>query len=268
MYVLSCRHHYLTILALLLVIEGSSKMASGLDRQLSLHKQLSGHSRRHDDVRSPSQSVGSHDIGSSYSFDKKREIRERSNGSLHRTSSQKEQEQFQMGGTEFVETIIVKIVSEPVPAMAKKFHDMSGQTLSCLKDSIREVMLNADKRGQMLAFQKVLQNRSDKTMDVLLKAHRVQLEILVALKTGATNFIQLDNSISASDLAEIFLNLRCRNLLCRSQLPVDECEGVEKARSVGCNAGSVCEEMQRNDGVLGDLPFHNDKCAYDDKTEY
>ncbi|KAI9116634.1 hypothetical protein K1719_012292 [Acacia pycnantha] len=206
------------------VLESSSKMASGLDRQLSFHKQLSGQSRRHGDVRSPSQSVGSHDIGSNYSFDKKREMRDRSNGSLYRTASQKEQEQFQMGGIEFVETIIAKIVSEPVPAMAKKFHEMNGQTLSCLKESIREIMLSADKRGQILAFQKVLQNRSDITLEVLLKAHRVQLEILVALKMGLVNFIQLDNSTSSTHLAEIFLNLRCRNDLCRSQLPVDECD--------------------------------------------
>lgn len=206
------------------VLEGSSKMASGLDRQLSFHKQLSGQSRRHDDVRSPSQSVGSHDIGSSYSFDKKREMRDRNSRNVYRTASQKEQEQFQMGGIEFVETIIARIVSESVHAMAKKFHDMTGQSIACLKESIREIMLNADKCGQILAFQKVLQNRSDITLEVLQKSHLVQLEILVALKTGLTNFLQLDNSISSSDLAEIFLNLRCRNLLCRSPLPVDECD--------------------------------------------
>lgn len=204
------------------VLEGSSKMASGLDRQLSFHKQLSGQSRCHDDVRSPSQSVGSHDIGSSYSFDKKKEMRDRS--SVYLIATQKEQEQFQMGGIEFVETIIARIVSEPVHSMAKKFHEMTGPSISCLKESIREIMLNAEKRGQILAFQKVLQSRSDMTMEILLKSHRVQLEVLVALKTGLTNFLQIENSISSSDLAEIFLNLRCRNLLCRSQLPVDECD--------------------------------------------
>lgn len=222
------------------VLEGSSKMASGLDRQLSFPKQLSGQSRRHDDVRSPSQSVGSHDIGSSYSFDKKREMRDRSNGSLYRSASQKDQEQFPMGGTEFVEAIIAKIFSEPVHVMAKKFHEMTGQSLSCLKESICEIMLNAEKRRQILPFQKVLQNRSDITLEVLLKAHRVQLEILVALKTGLTNFIQLDNSISSTDLAEIFLNLRCRNLLCRSQLPVDECDCKVCAQKNGFCRECMC----------------------------
>ncbi|KAI4323424.1 hypothetical protein L6164_023031 [Bauhinia variegata] len=205
------------------VLEGSSKMANGVDRQLSFHKQLSGQSRRHDDVRSPSQSVGSHDIGSSYSFDK-REMRDRSSGRLYRTTSQKEQEQFLMSGTDFVETIIARIVYDPLHAMTKKFHEMTGQSTAHLKEGIHDILLNADKQGQVHTFQKVLQNRSDITLEVLLKSHRVLLEILVALKTGLTNFLRLDNSISSSDLAEIFLNLRCRNLTCISQLPVDECD--------------------------------------------
>ncbi|XP_061353198.1 protein OBERON 4 [Gastrolobium bilobum] len=206
------------------VLEGSSKMGSGLERQLSFHKQVSGQSRRHEDVRSPSQSVGSHDIGSNHSFEKKREVRDRSSGSLYRTTSQKEQEQLLMDGVDFVETIIARIVSDPVHAMSRKFHEMTGQSIACLKEGIREIMLNAHKHGQILAFQKVLQNRSDITLDDLLKCHRVQLEILVALKTCLTHFLHLDNSISSSDLAQVFLNLRCRNLSCLSQLPVDECD--------------------------------------------
>ncbi|RDX77903.1 Protein OBERON 4, partial [Mucuna pruriens] len=222
------------------VLEGSSKMGSGLDRQLSFHKQLSGQSRRHDDVRSPSQSVGSHDIGSNYSFEKKREVRDRSSGSLYRTTSQKDQEQLLMGGVDFVETIIARIVSEPVHVMSRKFHEMTGQSIGCLKEGIREIMLNADKHGQILAFQKVLQNRSDIILDVLLKCHRVQLEILVALKTGLTHFLNLDSSISSSELAQIFLNLRCKNLSCRSQLPVDECDCKVCAQKNGFCRDCMC----------------------------
>ncbi|XP_029127084.1 protein OBERON 4 [Cajanus cajan] len=222
------------------VLEGSSKMGGGIDRQLSFHKQFSGQSRRLDDVRSPSQSVGSHDIGSNYSFEKKREVRDRSTGSLYRTTSQKEQEQLLMGGVDFVETNIARIVSEPVHAMSRKFHEMTGQSLVSLKEGIREIMLNADKHGQILAFQKVLQNRSDIVLDVLLKCHRVQLEILVALKTGLTHFLHLDNSISSSELAQIFLNLRCKNLSCRSQLPVDECDCKVCAQKNGFCRECMC----------------------------
>ncbi|KAJ7982231.1 Protein OBERON [Quillaja saponaria] len=206
------------------VLEGSSRIPSGLDRQLSFNTQLSGQSRCRDDVRSPSQSFGSHEIGSRYSFDKKRSMREKSNGSFYRTSSQKEQENFLMERFDFVETVITKIVSEPVHAMAKKFHEMSGQHIACLKEGIHEIMLNADKHGQLLSFQKVLQKRSDITLEVLVKSHRAQLEILVALRTGLPDFLQLDKNIPKSDIAEIFLNLRCRNLTCLSLLPVDECD--------------------------------------------
>ncbi|KAE9620181.1 hypothetical protein Lal_00019552 [Lupinus albus] len=206
------------------VIEGSSKMINGHEKQLSFHTQLSGHPRRHDDIRSPSQSVGSHGTGSNYSFDKKRDVGDRNGGGLYRTTSQKEQEHVLIGGVDFVDTIIAKIVSEPVHVMSRKFHEMTGQSAACLKEGIRELMVNADKHGQILAFQKVLQNRSDITLEVLLNCHRVQLEVLVALKFGLPHYLHIDNSISSSVLAQIFLNLRCRNLSCRSQLPVDECD--------------------------------------------
>ncbi|CAB4268137.1 unnamed protein product [Prunus armeniaca] len=61
-------------------------------------------------------------------------------------------------------------------------------------------------------------------METLLKAHRAQLEILVALKTGLPDFLQQESDVSSSDLAEIFLNSRCRNPSCRSPVPVYECD--------------------------------------------
>ncbi|KAL0429246.1 UNVERIFIED_CONTAM: protein OBERON 4 [Sesamum radiatum] len=59
---------------------------------------------------------------------------------------------------------------------------------------------------------------------MLLNAHRTQLEILVALKTGLREFVRQKYDISSSELAEILLNMRCRNLNCKSLLPVDECD--------------------------------------------
>ncbi|KAJ0037485.1 hypothetical protein Pint_23975 [Pistacia integerrima] len=102
--------------------EGSTKMPNGLERQLSFHKQ--------NDVRSPSNSVGSHEMGSSYSFEKKRAMREKhSGGSLYRSGSQKEQELL-IGGVDFVETIMGRIVSDPFHVMARKFHDMTAQSIA------------------------------------------------------------------------------------------------------------------------------------------
>ncbi|PON74227.1 Protein OBERON [Parasponia andersonii] len=222
--------------------EGNSKIGNGLERQLSFHKQLPGGQSRHpDNVRSPSHSVGSHEIGSSYSFDRKRLMREKSSASLYRTSRSKmDQEQFLIGGAEFVETIIARVVSEPIHVMARKFHEMTGQSLACVKDSIREIMWNAEKRRQICFLQKELFDRPDITLEVLLKSHKTQLQILVALKTGLPDFLQQEMSVSSSDLAEIFLNLRCKNLACRSPLPVDECDCKVCAQKNGFCSSCMC----------------------------
>lgn len=231
--------------------EGSSKIANGLERQLSFHKQLTGGQSRHqEDVRSPSHSVGSHEMGSNYSFDRKRLMREKSSGSLYRTSSQKEQEQFLLGGADFVETIIARIVSDPIHVMARKFHEMTGQSAACMKETIREIMLNMDKRMQLVAFQKALQSRSDITMETLLKAHRAQLEILVALKTGLPDFLQQESDVSSSDLAEIFLNSRCRNPSCRSPVPVYECDCKFCSQKNGFCSACMCLVCSKFDMAL------------------
>ncbi|KAF9675569.1 hypothetical protein SADUNF_Sadunf09G0045800 [Salix dunnii] len=222
-------------------LQGSSKMPSEPERQLSFHRHLSGgQARNHDDTRSPSQSVGSHDIGSNYSFEKKRAMKEKHGSSLYSCNSQKEQEQFRIGGADFVETIFGRIVSEPIHVMAKKFHEMTAQSTSCLKESIREILLNTDKHGQLCALQSVLQSRSDLSLDMLLKSHRAQLEVLVALRTGLPEYLQVDSGISSSHLAEVFLNLRCRNITCQSPLPVDECDCKVCAKKNGFCSSCMC----------------------------
>lgn len=215
------------------VAEGSSTIPFGLDHQVSFHRQLSGVQSRHQiDGKAPSNSVRSHGNGSEHSRDKRRVMKERDSGTSNRSSSQNVKELA--GGPEFVEHIITMIVSEPVLLMAKKCSEMTGQVMVCIKDSVRDIILNVGKRWQLSAFQKALQNRSDITLEMLLKSNRVQMEILVALKTGLQEFLQR-NDISASDLAEIFLNLRCRNLSCRSILPVDECDCKVCAKNGFCS---------------------------------
>ncbi|KAI3964549.1 hypothetical protein MKW92_039346 [Papaver armeniacum] len=192
------------------VSEGSnSGVPVRLDRQSSLSRQLSGlQSRHHDDVRSPSNSMGSQDTRSEYS-NKKRLMRERSSGSLIRSNSQREfEQQLVVGGTGFGEKIIAMI-------------EMTEQSIAYLKKITYEMIMLEDKCGQL---QKALQKRSDVTLETLLKSHRVQLEILVALKTGMRDFLQRSNNIPSSELADIFLNLKCRNPACRSLIPVDECD--------------------------------------------
>ncbi|KAE8694177.1 putative RNA/RNP complex-1-interacting phosphatase [Hibiscus syriacus] len=111
------------------------------------------------------------------------------------------------------------------------------------------------------AFQEALQSRSDLTLEMLLKCHRAQLEILVALKTGLPEYLQLDNNVSSSDLAEVFLNLRCRNLTCRSSLPVDECDCKVCSKKNGfCSA---CMEAHiRNGHGAAEMQFHCVACDH------
>lgn len=205
--------------------EGSSRVPLGLERQQSVNKQLSGTRSRHlNDVRSPSQSAGSHENGPEYGKDRKRGMREKI-GSLYRSNSRDETDKLLTGAADLmIEPILTMVVSEPLHIVARKFNEMTAQSVTCIKESVRDVILNPCKGKHLSAFQKVLERRSDITLEMLLKSHRVQLEILVSLKTGIQDFLQRNYDIPSSDLAEIFLNLRCRNLTCRSLLPVDECD--------------------------------------------
>ncbi|KAJ8899172.1 hypothetical protein K2173_012348 [Erythroxylum novogranatense] len=220
--------------------QGISKLPNELERQSSFHKHLSvGQMRNHEDARSPSQSLRSHDSGVNYGFEKKRMMRDKHGSSLHRSNNQKEKEQL-IGDAEFFETAIGRIVSDPILVMARKLNEMTRQSSLILKESIRGIILKADKQGQLRAYQRALQKRSDLTLDMLLKSNRLQLEILVALKTGLPEYLQVDNSISSSDLAEVFLNLRCRNLTCRSPIPVDECDCKVCVKKNGFCSSCMC----------------------------
>ncbi|KAF8398401.1 hypothetical protein HHK36_017328 [Tetracentron sinense] len=219
--------------------EGNSGRPIALDRQSNLQRQLLGvQPRHHDEVRSPTQSVGSHETRSEYSQDKKRVMREKSGGSLFRSSSQREMEQLLVGGTGFVERILTMIVSEPIRVMARRIHELTEQSIACVKKSACEMIVNKDNHGQLSAFQKALENRSDLTLETLSKAHRAQLEILVALKTGLQDFVRQANNITSSDLAEIFLNLKCRNLAC--MMPLDDCDCKVCGQKNGFCSACMC----------------------------
>ncbi|KAI4372851.1 hypothetical protein MLD38_011035 [Melastoma candidum] len=223
------------------VLEGSSGTPSGLDRQLSLHRQASdGRKKLRDDGgKSPSQSAGSHEMGTMQRFDRKRGTSSNYSGSLYRSSGQNSLEQT-LSGSEFIESLIEKIVSEPLSETSGKFHEMQGDVLTRLKESVYEMMVSTDKHRKFLVFKEALQERSDFTMEMLLKCHRSQLEIMVALKTEQSEFLRQQTTLSTSDLAEIFLNMRCRNLDCRSPLPVNECDCKVCVRKTGFCGECMC----------------------------
>ncbi|CAI9781668.1 unnamed protein product [Fraxinus pennsylvanica] len=206
-------------------VEGSSKLPIGLDRQLSVTKHLRGaQSLQLNDIRSPSHSIGSHENRPEYSKDRRPVMKNRDNASSHRISNPEGKEQALVVGADFTESVVTMIVTEPLHTMARMLNEMTEQHMTCVKDYVREIILNPGKQWQLSALQKALRNRHDGTLDMLVKSHVSQLEILVALKTGLQEFLHPNCNVPSSDLAEIFLNLRCRNLTCRSLVPVDECD--------------------------------------------
>ncbi|GMH12569.1 hypothetical protein Nepgr_014410 [Nepenthes gracilis] len=97
-----------------------------------------------------------------------------------------------------------------------------------------------------MILQKLVQRRSDLTSNILLRAHRVQLEILVMIQMGIQAFLHPNVSLSQTSLIEIFLHKRCRNLACQNQLPLDDCTREICSNKNGfCNACMcvICSEF-------------------------
>ncbi|GAB2274992.1 hypothetical protein Dimus_009761 [Dionaea muscipula] len=118
------------------------------------------------------------------------------------------------------------IVEERVDIISEKMQGLPDEYLEELKSGLRVILDGnggSQQREEFMMLQKLVQSRSDLTMKVLVGAHRVQLEILVAIKMGIQAFLHPNVSLSQASLIEIFLYKRCRNIACQSQIPVDEC---------------------------------------------
>ncbi|KAG5240553.1 protein OBERON [Salix suchowensis] len=120
--------------------------------------------------------------------------------------------------------ILREIVSESIPAMAQIIQELAEETLELTKDYLKNLIAMTEKRDELVGLQNRLQRRSDLTKEALLKCQREQLEILVAVKMGHGSFVSGKIRVPANELVEIFLFMRCRNLNCRSILPVDDCD--------------------------------------------
>ena len=138
---------------------------------------------------------------------------------------------------EFTSIGVQDIVSEPIPSMARKLQELPDSFLSGLKESLRDMLNSIEKREQFVQLQQTLAARTDLTTDILLRAHRIQLELLVAVKTGILAFLHSDIPMTHSALVEVFLQQRCRNFACQNQLPADECDCKLCAQKAGfCNS--------------------------------
>ncbi|XWS34358.1 hypothetical protein CRYUN_Cryun21dG0032400 [Craigia yunnanensis] len=122
------------------------------------------------------------------------------------------------------ERILREIVSDSIPAMAQIMQELPDEMLELVKEYLRNLIATPEKKEELLGLQNRLERRSDLTKEALLKCQKDQLEILVAVKMGLKSFLSVKLRLPMTELLEIFLFMRCRNLNCKSLLPVDDCD--------------------------------------------
>ncbi|WCJ37406.1 hypothetical protein M5689_018548 [Euphorbia peplus] len=118
------------------------------------------------------------------------------------------------------------IARERVDIVSERMHRLPDDFLEALKNGLRAILEGnggSQHREEFLILQKLVQSRSDLTAKTLIRAHRVQLEILVAINTGIQAFLHPSISLSQTSLIEVFVFKRCRNIACQNQLPADDC---------------------------------------------
>ncbi|XP_059291975.1 protein OBERON 2-like [Lycium ferocissimum] len=117
---------------------------------------------------------------------------------------------------------LLDIARERVDIISEKMQLLPNEYLEELKGRLW-MMLEGKGGDEFLVLQRLVQSRSDLTAKTLVRAHRVQLEILAAINSGIQAFLHPSVSISQTSLIEVFVYKRCRNIACQSQLPADNC---------------------------------------------
>ncbi|KAJ8430500.1 hypothetical protein Cgig2_010830 [Carnegiea gigantea] len=118
------------------------------------------------------------------------------------------------------------IAEERVDIISDKMQLLPDEYVEELKNGLRVILEGnggPEQREEFMTLQKLVQTRPDLTVKTLLRAHRVQLEILVAIKMGIQAFLHPNVSLSQASLVETFAYKKCRNIACQNQLPVDDC---------------------------------------------
>ncbi|XVF71766.1 hypothetical protein PTKIN_Ptkin12aG0065400 [Pterospermum kingtungense] len=118
------------------------------------------------------------------------------------------------------------IARERVDVISEKMNRLPNEFVDELKNQLKIILEGnggSQTREEFLMLQKFVQNRSDLTAKTLIRAHRAQLEILVAINMGIQAFLHPNISLSQTSLIEVFVYKRCRNIACQNQLPADDC---------------------------------------------
>ncbi|WCJ33667.1 hypothetical protein M5689_015018 [Euphorbia peplus] len=145
------------------------------------------------------------------------------------------------------ERILREIVSESIPIVAQIIQELSEEMLETIKEYLNHVIVMPDKRDELLGLQSCLSRRSDLTKEALSKCQKGLLEIFVSVKMGLSSFISGKVKLPPNELVEIFLNLRCRNVICKSMLPVDDCDCKFCSANKGFCSSCMCPVCMKFD---------------------
>eukprot|EP00262_Sarcandra_glabra_P008406 TRINITY_DN21928_c0_g1_i1.p1 TRINITY_DN21928_c0_g1~~TRINITY_DN21928_c0_g1_i1.p1 ORF type:complete len:594 (-),score=109.13 TRINITY_DN21928_c0_g1_i1:227-2008(-) len=118
------------------------------------------------------------------------------------------------------------VARERVDIISERMIVQPEELLEEVKSELRVILEGAggsQNREEFLYLQKLVQDRTDLTAKSLIRAHRVQLEILVAINTGIQAFLHPNISLSQNRLIEVFVYKRCRNIACQNLIPADDC---------------------------------------------
>ncbi|XP_009781158.1 protein OBERON 3 [Nicotiana sylvestris] len=122
------------------------------------------------------------------------------------------------------ERILREIVSESIPLMAQIVQELPDETVESTKEYLRSLIATPERKDELVGLQNRLHRRCDLTNETLAKCHKTQLELFVAIKMGLGSFLSSKKSPPTTELVEIFLLERCRNINCMRVLPVEDCE--------------------------------------------
>lgn len=129
------------------------------------------------------------------------------------------------------------VVCDPIDVLAKRLPEQPDELAEELKTELRAILGAAKHRDDFALLQKLLLSRTDLSSESLSRANRIQLELLVAIKTGIQAFLHPDICVPRSTLIEVFFCKRCRNVGCQSPIPGDDCTcEVCTSKNGFCNA--------------------------------
>ncbi|KAH7516231.1 hypothetical protein FEM48_Zijuj10G0113300 [Ziziphus jujuba var. spinosa] len=138
------------------------------------------------------------------------------------------------------ERILKEIVTESVPVMAQIVQELPDETLVSTREYLKNLISMPEKKQELMSLQSRLERRSDLSKETLSKCQKSQLEILVAVKMGLECFVSGKNHLPTNELVEIFLFMRCRNVNCKSLLPIDDCDCKICSANKGFCSSCMC----------------------------